>query len=84
MRHLDHAAGVPCSICDAERRASNEELQELYTAIERIGLRPIDVVRQKRIEGKALRFLSELTSAEVTQLVKDCEAWEKRHGARNR
>lgn len=82
MRHLDHAKGVPCSICDAERRASNEELNELYAVMDRIGLKPIDIVRQKRIGGERIRFLSELSSAKVQELTEECRAYERRHPKR--
>lgn len=67
--------------CEATT-ATQSELNELYAAMERINLKPIDIVRQKRIEGERIRFLSELSSVKVRALIEDCRNWEKRHGRR--
>ena len=80
--HLDHPTGEPCVICDAERlerRATNEEIQELYAALDSINMGPPygNLIRELNKdlarEGKRrIHFLSELASGEVAKLIDYC------------
>lgn len=87
-QHLDHPKGEPCAICDAERsaaRCSNAEIQELYSKLDSINHKPPyttlirEINKDLRREGKpTINFLSELSSAQVRNLIEACRPHEKR------
>lgn len=54
-------------------QVTDEELRQLYTALDGVGLRPSDLIREVRRDNKRIRNLGELSSSEARRLLKEIE-----------
>lgn len=57
----------------SHRKAVDDALETLYALLSKLGLRPPDLVRELKREGKRIRFLSELSLEELREQIAEAE-----------